>query len=144
MKTIRKALDEIVVSSADYPRAACCLLRKGDEVLSVSRLDDPDDIGLPGGKVDFGEDDETAARRELKEETGLIAGEVRFLYAGLCSGGSDGKAFWTTVYIVEDWAGEIVQSETGVVEWVDPAKLLGGSFDAYNRRMLGALGIVDV
>jgi len=142
-KSIRQLVLEMF-SSDDYPRAAGCLLQKDGKVLSVSRLDNPDDIGLPGGKVDPTDaDDEAAARRELEEETGLIAGKMRFLYGGVCPGGSDGKAYWFTVYVVEDWTGEIVQNETGVIEWVDPTKLLGGSFDDYNRRMLKTLGVID-
>lgn len=140
-KSLRQKILEMH-SSEDYPRAACVLLRKGDKVLSVSRKDDPTDMGLPGGKVDPGESDEEAARRELEEETGLVAGELRFLYGGVCPGGKDGVAYWTTTY-VGDFDGEIGTDEPGVVRWVPFEQLLGGSFDSYNRRLLSTLGVID-
>ena len=41
-------------------------------ILGVSRKDDPNDFGLPGGKCEPGEDSLTTALRELREETGVL------------------------------------------------------------------------
>ncbi len=44
-------------------------------------------LEVPAGKLEPGEDPETAARRELSEETGLEAGELRYLGRHYCSPG---------------------------------------------------------
>jgi 8-oxo-dGTP diphosphatase len=72
----------------DYPRPAVtvdlvALSRDGGrlKVLLIRRKHDPfaGRWALPGGFLDVDEPIEGAARRELKEETGLEVGEVAFL-----------------------------------------------------------------
>jgi 8-oxo-dGTP diphosphatase len=49
------------------------------KVLLIERKNPPEGWALPGGFIDYGEASETAAARELEEETGLIASELTLL-----------------------------------------------------------------
>ena len=63
----------------DYPRiCAGMLVLKGDSVLLLRRGHTPRKgcVDIPGGFMDAGETIEAAARRELREETGLRLGKV--------------------------------------------------------------------
>ena len=66
------------------PSAALICPRNG-EILLVKRAEEPgkDLWGLPGGFIERGESPETAAARELKEETRLNGKVIAFL--GICS-----------------------------------------------------------
>jgi len=121
-------------NSDAMPHAACVLITADDgKVLAVSRKDDPSDFGLPGGKVDSGEDTVTAAARELQEETGLIA---KTLTPVFCS--TDSEGFVVTTYAAEV-EGEIDTQESGAVRWVDLQVLLQGSFGDYNKALFKQL-----
>jgi 8-oxo-dGTP pyrophosphatase MutT (NUDIX family) len=59
------------------------LLLNDDDELIVFRREVPGRgvyYSAPGGKIDPGEDDETALRRELFEELGAAVGKLRYLF----------------------------------------------------------------
>jgi ADP-ribose pyrophosphatase YjhB (NUDIX family) len=64
---------------------ATLICPSNNEILLVKRAADPGRglLGLPGGFIEKGESTEAAAKRELKEETGLDGNAVRVL--GVCS-----------------------------------------------------------
>ena len=118
-------------------RAACVLIVAEDgKVLAVSRKDNPNVWGLPGGKVDPAETEEQAAARELQEETGLTAKKLSRVFSA-----DDGEYVTTTFACEAD--GEIDTDESGVIRWVEPAILFDPTtspFYGYNRALFKKLG----
>lgn len=111
-----------------------CIADDG-KVLAVSRRDDPSAFGLPGGKVDPGETEVEAAARELYEETGLTATDLRPVFTRKEEDG------FTTTTFVGKVSGEINTDEEGVIRWVDPEVLFAGPFGEYNRKLFAKLGL---
>jgi len=102
-------------------QAACVLLpcSQPENILAISRRNDTSQWGIPGGKVDPGETNLSAAVREIAEETGLTLPPelLHPVYAGVCYG-QDGRNFWVTTYCVDlpprDWTAEpSLQPEPG-------------------------------
>lgn len=65
------------------PGSAIIVLNENDEILLQLRSD-TNDWGLPGGGMEIGDSFEETAKKELFEETGLIAQELTLV--GLASG----------------------------------------------------------
>jgi ADP-ribose pyrophosphatase YjhB (NUDIX family) len=52
-------------------------------ILAVSRKDNYEDLGFPGGKLNINENPEQAAIRETFEETGIILiNNLKYIYTG--------------------------------------------------------------
>jgi 8-oxo-dGTP pyrophosphatase MutT (NUDIX family) len=116
------------------------LLVKDGLVLAVSRKNDPNDFGLPGGKIDPGETSDQALARELKEETGLevLAYEGVFEDRDRVVGGEPRPC---KTYRVLAWKGDLKTEEAGVVKWVKPSVITdpSTSFHEYNSRLFSHL-----
>ena len=112
--------------------------------LGVSRKDDPNAWGLPGGKIDPEDDGDpvTAVLRELKEETGLIGTReyLKYVYQGTSAGD---VGYHVITFVLYDYTGEINTMEAGRVGWVTVQQLLDGPFGEYNRQAFTKIGLLS-
>lgn len=122
--------------------AVCFYLRNEfGKYLAVSRKDNHNDFGSPGGKVDNGETPEQAVVREVLEETGVVVDPVslELLYDALCFGRTD----FNTGYYTGRVTGELSTKEAGVVAWVTYTQLTYGSFGNTTSKFLDHIGEPD-
>jgi 8-oxo-dGTP pyrophosphatase MutT (NUDIX family) len=120
----------------------CVLVERKGQLLSVQRRHRPEFIGLPGGKVDEGEQPVMAALREFEEETGytLSLEQLRLVYCA-----PDETDVMTATFVAHagyDWPDQAIGPEGTDVAFVpaehltDPTK---SEFSDYNKAMLEAL-----
>ena len=114
----------------DIPFAVVALIRSGTKILATSRRDEAGQWGLPGGKIDTGEEPLEALIREVKEETNLDVLEAEFVFA------RNDKLGKVLCFLVSDWLGTPKQIEKGVdVKWVSPSDLIAGPFGHWNVQL---------
>lgn len=100
-------------------------------ILAVQNTRNREFYQLPEGDVTPGEDLQEAAARVLKEQTGLIAGDMVWIYEG-----EDDGAFTTT--FDAEW-----KSKKGILpgcKYVGPVHLTQGPGGLYNLAVLEAVG----
>jgi 8-oxo-dGTP pyrophosphatase MutT (NUDIX family) len=119
------------------------LLSANQQVCSISRKYDKADFGLPGGKVDPGESEVDALKRELFEELGITPTEFQRVF-----GVVDSKGTWFITFLVKQWEGTPYDKEEqgAIVSWLPPSRLIQPtcSFADYNRALFNHLGILSV
>ncbi len=106
------------------------VINDSEEVLCVSRKDDLNDFGLPGGKIE--KDDlspETAGIREVKEETGIDIHSTILLYA------EHRRGSMGYTYLATSWSGDIGHDEPHIAKWGSFCELVGGKYGEWNLKV---------
>ena len=118
-----------------------CLLR-GTDVLLVERGRAPfkGRLSLPGGRVEFGETLDRAARREVLEETGLTLDEVEFLKLHEAIGEDVHAVIAVHRSVLAQDAAPFAGDDAAAVFFVDVAAVAG--LEAQGRTTPGLAAIV--
>jgi 8-oxo-dGTP diphosphatase len=106
--------------------AAVALLNRDGKVLIARRPPGRPLAGLwefPGGKVEAGEEPETALIREILEELGIEIARTDLVPLTFASHAYPDFHLLMPVYLCERWLGSIVAQENQELRWVKPDEL---------------------
>jgi len=118
------------------------------KILTVSRKNNRNDIGLPGGKMDDTDESlEHAAARELMEETGYYVNPkslVKVLVADGDTGDDTITSCECTTFITQFYSCMAETNEKGIVAWLPIDSIIQSqcSFASYNTRLLKTLNLI--
>lgn len=105
-----------------------CYIENEGKTLMLHRIKKENDIheghwiGL-GGKIENGESPEECIIREVQEESGLVINNPK-LRGILTFPKFDGYDDWYVfLYTAVEYKGELIESEEGILKWVDNDKL---------------------
>ena len=107
--------------------AACALLNGEGEVLIAKRPPGRPLAGLwefPGGKVEAGEEPETALIRELLEELGIVIARSDLVPLTFASHAYPEFHLLMPLYLCRRWRGNIAAQEDQELLWVRPEQLV--------------------
>ncbi len=106
-------------------KAVRCYLIKDEKVVVTKYKEGNKEIGyydIPGGKIEEGETPEQTAIREMKEETGLKVGDLK--YKGNMIIEYPNRIFDFDIFIANESEGEPQEFEENTSEWIEINELL--------------------
>ena len=111
----------------------CVVFNGKGELLLIKRASDPfkGSYALPGGFVEMGEEVEAACRRELKEETGVVAGKDLIFFGVYSDPERDPRGHTVSIayLVLLDNAVAKAGDDAAAVEWVKDFTALDLAFD---------------
>jgi hypothetical protein len=126
--------DELTEPSPRLSTVRIMVRRKDGKYLCVIDHDDASRIGFPGGRIELNELPEDAATRELWEETGLIANNLRLVDTNFF------RENQISLFLANDVEGNLKSSPEGRVMWCSGKDLIEGFFGEYYSNILKKLG----
>ncbi len=108
--------------------ATLCYVRQAGMTLMIHRIKKENDMhqgkwnGL-GGKLEAGETPEECAIREIKEESGLTVQHLVFKGMITFPGFAFEEDWYTFVFVIDAFTGQLIDSPEGFLEWIDDTKL---------------------
>lgn len=109
--------------------ATLCYVRRHDQTLMIHRIKKANDMhqgkwnGL-GGKLEPGETPEECAIREIQEEAGLRVKNLVFKGMITFPGFANDEDWYTFLFVVDEFEGELIESPEGYLEWIPNDRLL--------------------
>ncbi len=109
--------------------ATLCYVRRLDQTLMIHRIKKANDMhqgkwnGL-GGKLEPGETPEECAIREIQEEAGLRVKSLVLKGMITFPGFANDEDWYTFLFVVDEFEGELIESPEGYLEWIPNDRLL--------------------